>query len=369
MARIGVFTRPIDQRFSGSGFHLERLLLALAGLSPPHEVILLHHETAKSPVYDSPEFRDVIVSRNVCAIARTVERLGLDLIHHNPVSIKVPVVGHSARQVATVHSAEPLLIPESYGLAQRLHYRFFLLNVLPRMDGLITVSHTSAEYIASRAGFSADRFCVIYNSADERFTDQPIPEGRRRRLRERWGVEEPFLLHVSRYSRRKNPGVLLRAFRRFLDEVEGCFHLVVAGSGWENPNVEELVDDLGLEASVRLLGFTPTEVLADLYRTAELFLNATRAEGFGMPNLEAMQSGCPVVTTGAFAVPEIVGDAAVVVEDVDTPEPLAQAAVRVVSDPELRSELIERGQARAAQFSWTRGAEKLLSVYERVLQA
>lgn len=368
MARIGVFTRPVDQRFSGSGFHLERLLLALAERSHRHEIILIHHESSDSPLYEVG-FRDVMVRRNPFSIARLIDGMNFDLVHHNPLSIKVPVVGHSARQVATVHSAEPMLIPECYGIAQRLHYRFFVLNVLSRMDGLVTVSRTTAEYVAPRAGVSPESFTVIYNAADERFDDTSVSDERRRSLRKRYGVRTPFVLHVSRYSPRKNPGVLLRAFRRFLGDVDEPYQLVIAGSGWDNPDVRELVRRLDVEHSLRLLGFTPTEVIADLYRMADLFLNATRAEGFGMPNVEAMQSGCPVVTTGAFAVPEVVGDGAVVVEDVDSPEDLARAAVRVISDQSLRTELVDRGRERAAQFSWADGAEKLLDVYERSLEA
>lgn len=368
MARIGVFTRPVDQRFSGSGFHLERLLLALGEKPQPHEIVLIHHEPSDSPLYDEGGFRDVIVPRNVCAIARLIERLEFDLVHHNPLSIKAPVVGHSARQVATIHSAEPLLIPECYGIARRLHYRFFVLNVLSRMDHLVAVSRTTAEYVAARGGISLENFTVIYNAADQRFDDGPVPDERRRRIREQYDIRGAFVLHVSRYSPRKNPDVLLRAFRRFRDDLGEPFQLVIAGSGWENPDVGELARGLEIEESLCLLGYVPTDVMADLYRMAHLFLNATRAEGFGMPNVEAMQSGCPVVTTGAFAVPEIVGDGGVVVEEVDSPEELARAAVRVASDVSLRSDLVERGRDRAAQFSWSEGADTLLEVYERALR-
>lgn len=368
MARIGVFTRPVDQRFSGSGFHLERLLLALGELSHPHEIVLIHHESSDSPLYDDRGFRDVVVSRNWCAIARLIRRLNFDLVHHNPLSVKVPVIGHPARQVATVHSAEPLLVPECYGMARRLHYRFFVVNALSRMDQLVTVSRTTAEYLASRAGIDTEKFTVIYNSADRRFDDTPVPDDRRRRVREQCSIRGAFVLHVSRYSPRKNPGVLLRAFRRFLDEVDEPYQLVIAGSNWDNPDVRELARRLDIEDSLRLLGFTATEVMADLYRMADLFLNATLAEGFGMPNVEAMQSGCPVVTTGAFAVPEVVGDGALVVQNVESPEDLARAAVRVVSDRELRSDLVERGRNRASKFSWRAGAEKILDVYQRALR-
>lgn len=369
MSRIGVFTRPVDQRFSGSGFHLERLLLAVGELSHPYEIVLIHHESSDSPLYDNRVFRDVVVPRNLCAIARLIRRLDFDLVHHNPLSVKVPVVGHSARQVATVHSAEPLLVPECYGIARRLHYRFFVLNVLSRMDQLVTVSRTAAEYLASRAGIGMEQFTVIYNSADRRFDDAPVPDERRRWVREQCGIRGQFILHVSRYSLRKNPGVLLRAFRRLLDEIDEPYQLVIAGSDWDNPDVRELARRLEIKDSLRLLGFTPTEIVADLYRMADLFLNGTLAEGFGMPNVEAMQAGCPVVTTGAFAIPEVVGDGAIVVEDVNSPEDLARAAVRVISDRRLRSDLVQRGRDRASQFSWRTGAEKLLDVYQRALRA
>ncbi len=181
---------------------------------------------------------------------------------------------------------------------------------------------------------------------------------------ERYDVARPYFLHVSRFSERKNPWTLLDAFARFIQEHEAPHSLVCAGGGWGDEAVANRARALGISERFITPGFVPERDVAELMNAADAFVFPSFAEGFGMPNVEAMACGCPVITTPGFAIREIVGDAAYIVEDPYDAVALSEAMHRVISNGQLRAHLIERGIARIPLFSWTQSAERLLSVYE-----
>ncbi len=362
-ATVGILTRPIDQGFSGSGHHLLEIVSHLLDLDDPRFAFtLIHYEKNDRPIYRRAG--ELVVPRNPLAASAAVRAAGFDVVHYAPLSPYAPIWGVGSKKVATVHGAEPYLVPELYSRAHRFHARFTKPWLAGRMDALVTVSRTSRDFLAARFNIPADRFTVCYNAVApgyHRLAPGEISAPGR------LGIRSPYVLHLSNFSERKNPETILRAFAAFSRSHEGQeATLVLAGRGWRNPRTERLAAELSVGERVAFPGFVSERDAVELLNGASCFFFPSLAEGFGMPNLEAMACGCPVITSGVFAIPEIVADAAVVLEDPRDASAAAEALRRVAGDEELRRGLIEKGLRRAASFSWAESARSLLALYGRL---
>jgi glycosyltransferase involved in cell wall biosynthesis len=184
-----------------------------------------------------------------------------------------------------------------------------------------------------------------------------------------YGVPDEFILFVSTIEPRKNVGGLLRAYRRLRDDYKLTAGLVLAGAvGWLADQVFEDVEQLGLKEYVTFLGRVENGNLVYLYNVARCLAHPAHYEGFGLTPLEAMACGTPVVASNVSSVPEVVGDAALLV-DPNSDEALAVALQRLLTNETLAASLREKGLARARTFSWERAAEHTLAVYHRALEA
>ena len=206
---------------------------------------------------------------------------------------------------------------------------------------------------------------VIYE-APRRFF-HPLPDvDLRPRLEKRFGLRRDFALFVGTIEPRKNIPTLLSAFQQLLDHYHPEIDLVLAGApGWLTDEVRGLVGRLGLTGRVFFLGRVSDEELVWLYNSARIFVWPSFYEGFGLPPLEAMACGAPVIASNVSSLPEIVGDAGLLVDPTNVDE-LTVAMWRLLSDEALRQELIAKGQVRVARFSWERAARETLELYRRV---
>ncbi len=286
-------------------------------------------------------------------------------MHYSPLTIYAPLAGVHARKVATIHGVEQLLLPRLYPAATYVHERLVVPPYARRMDAIVTVSETTKAYIARRYRIPADNIVVCPNAVSGGYR---VLAGGEVTAPARLGVTPPYVIHVSRFSERKNPWTILRAFAAFAAAPEGRGHrLVLLGRGWDSPAVQAFAAGCGIADRVVAPGFVAERDKVELLNGAAAFVYPSLAEGFGMPNLEAMACGCPVVTSKAFAIPEIVGDAALLLQDPRDAAGLADALRRLARDAVLRRSLVEKGLRRAACFSWTDSARTLLSLYERLL--
>jgi glycosyltransferase involved in cell wall biosynthesis len=335
-------------------------------LNEGFEIYLIHYEKNERPIYAHPGVAgEIIIPRNPLAAARRLRQYGFALLHHSPLTIYSPLRVPGAARVATIHSAEPNIIPRYYSLSARLHARLIKPRLARKMDHIFTVSETSKRYYAEYWGVDPERVSITYNACAPSYRRLKRPPGELPTVT-RLGLQEPYLFHISRHSHRKNPEAIASAFARVArsEEIPGL-KLVLAGKGWENDDLKARLRDLGVLDRVVFTGFVAEEEVVELYNGAFAFLFPSRAEGFGMPNVEAMACGCPAITSNAFALPEIVGDAALIVEPEDH-DALAAAILRLHREPELRSELIARGLDRAASYSWEKSARTVLEIYSRL---
>ena len=361
--RIGIFTRPIDQGTSGSGHHLLEIVTRLLQRKGEFEFFLIHYEINNKPLYRLAE--EILIPRNPLRASALLRRHDFDLLHYSPLTVYAPVFGLRARKVATIHGAEQALVPRYYSPLTVLHEFLVFPHYARGMDHIITVSQTSSRYFQTRLGIPGCKISICPNAVSAAY--RVLGPGPFAAMRT-YGTGEHYFFHLSKYSERKNPWTMLKAFESFLGSGNrGDYRLVLAGSGWDNPRVRKALADRGLRNQVLLPGFIPESEVVELLNGATAFLYPSFAEGFGMPNLEAMACGCPVITTAVFAIPEIVDDAALLMRDPRDDQDLARKMELLASDAGLRRELIAKGLKQAACFSWDRSVETLLDVYRNLL--
>ena len=363
--RIGVFTKPLDNWISGSGHHLNEMLSRVLDIAGDRfDFTFIHYARSPNPIY--ARAREMLIPRNPLAASALLRKEGFDLLHYGPLTIFSPLAGIKAKKVATIHGVEQLLLPQFHGPLELAHERVIVPIYARMMDAIITVSETSARYFVEHFGVKQERITVCYNGVGHAYRvleprmDIPFLESK--------DVHGPFIFHISRFSERKNPWVLLQAFARFnsLRPENEQYSLVCAGKGWDADAVRIRAQSLGIAGRLVTPGFVDEDEVVRFMNAASAFAFPSLAEGFGMPNVEAMACGCPVVTTRAFAVGEIVGDAAIVVEDPHDAEGLARGLDSVVNASTVRERLLTEAAKRLPLFNWESSAKKLSEVYERL---
>jgi len=271
------------------------------------------------------------------------------------------VVWKRAKFVATVHDVKPLLFP---ALAQHRNLNNLIESLLvgdkwAKIDHVVTVSDCSRRDILAHLHVPAHLLTVVHAGIDlDRFTPATGQgEGERHR---------PFVLSVAGNDPSKNVETLVEAFGRLPPTIREKHDLILVGDCRKRPELGARVEQWGLKKQTLFPGIVDDDRLIELYRQASAFVFLSRYEGFGLPVLEAMACGCPVICSNASSLPEVAGDAALLVDSCDS-EGVARVLARVLSDPDLACDLRARGPARAAQFSWDRTAREMIAVYKKVI--
>jgi glycosyltransferase involved in cell wall biosynthesis len=230
---------------------------------------------------------------------------------------------------------------------------------------VLTVSHASKDDILQFLKVPSSKVEVIPNAIDERLAATPSTE-EILRVQERFLLTSPFILYAGNIKPHKNVERLIEAFSLVRQRgLDGVKLLIIGDEISKYRNLRRLVHRFQLQPHVRFLGFVPDETLAVLYRLAGVFVFPSLYEGFGLPPLEAMAAGAPVITSNVSSLPEVVGDAALLIDPHD-PEAIARAIHRVISDASLRADLIRRGHERVMQFSWERSVARTREVYAEI---
>jgi glycosyltransferase involved in cell wall biosynthesis len=236
-----------------------------------------------------------------------------------------------------------------------------------RAARVMTVSEASKRDIMRFCPIPEEKIDVIHNAIDDRFS-QPPPETQIRQVRERYQLHDRFLLYSGNVKPHKNLERLIDAFARLRQHGFEDIKLLITGSEISRyATLRRAVHRYNLHQHVRFLGFLSPETLAILYRLADGFVFPSLYEGFGLPPLEAMASGTPVLTSNISSLPEVVDDAALLVDPYD-PASIADGMRQLLCDDALRARLISRGRARAGSFSWEESVNRVLTIYRRVIR-
>jgi glycosyltransferase involved in cell wall biosynthesis len=366
---VAVDGSAIPRRMAGAGVYTYQLVRALAALQGAFHLTVL----ARPGLFDDLPDVNVVHVRQRGRAARLAweqaalpERLNRHRIevlhsphHHTPVfTLGVP-------RVVTVHDLTFLRLPERYPAARRLYMTWVTRAAARVAKAIITPSETVRADVIERLGVPPERVVAIPEAAGPQY--QRVDDDALGRMRWKYHLPSDYILSVGSLEPGKNRPRLIRASARLRDEGVDV-PLVIAGQrAWRYEGEAELVRELGLREHVRFLGYVPDEDMPSLYAGATLLAFPSLYEGFGLPVLEAMACGTPVVTSNVSATAEAAGDAARLVDPTDL-DALTDALRVVLSDPSVRFELQARGLERAAQFSWERAARETLAVYEAVAE-
>jgi glycosyltransferase involved in cell wall biosynthesis/SAM-dependent methyltransferase len=272
---------------------------------------------------------------------------------------------HHGALVVTIHDIAFLRYPQFHTEANRLHCLNGTLQTARYADRIIAVSHHTKKELMDYFAISADRIRVIHEAPRKVYYPERDVECIRKTLA-RLGIYQDFILVVGSYEPRKNLQNLLEAYAMHVQRYAGRELLVVAGgAGWLNEGLASCVADLGVGERVRFVGYLQESDLRVLYSAARLFVYPSFYEGFGLPPLEAMACGAPVITSNTSSLPEVVGDAAILI-DPHNAEEICQAMRLVLSNGDLRAKLRQQSLQRAKRFSWERVAKETLAVYEEI---
>ena len=277
-----------------------------------------------------------------------------------PLRARVPVV-------ITVYDLIALQYPRWCKPLNRMNYRVFLPLSVRKADGIIVPSRATAEAVRSVFPHAAEKVKIIPLGVDPAFRVIPDPS-LREETRRRLGLPFRFILFVGRHEPKKNLTALIDAFHLIRSHGGCACKLVLAGTeGWRQEPVRRRIRQLGLEAEIVFPGYVSQETLPLLYNLADVFVFPSLYEGFGLPPIEAMACGVPVVCSDGGALPEVTGDAALRVDPSDTPR-LAAAIQSVMQDSELRRQLIEKGLRRAQALQWEAAVRATEAFYREVAE-
>jgi glycosyltransferase involved in cell wall biosynthesis len=373
--RVGFDIRPI--RDFGVGTYVRNVVRTLAQIDKTNEYFLIGgrdrvREIGKLP----PNFHVVPFSaddrspRSYFGLAQVLRHYHCDLVHiphlfWRPRYLPCPYV-------LTVHDLLDFMYRVHNGSGmRRAAHRYLTHRVLSRAARILAVSQFTKMDLQRLFHIPDQQIEVIYNAIDDRFRVGHATEADHQLIAERYQCNYPFILYAGRISPHKNVVRIIEAFSALKGELhkEGKLQdiklIIIGDEVSRHPDLRRTVIKSGVQNDVRFLGFVPIEVLRIFYDVAEVFVFPSLYEGFGLPPLEAMAHGTPVVTANTSSLPEVVGNAAVLVNPENVFD-IMRALHKVLLDQPLREKLKQRGYEQVQRFSWEASVQRILNVYREV---
>lgn len=367
--KIGIMLRSLTD-VGGPGEYTRSVLNALLQLDRVNQYYLFVPNAALEERYRGfPNARPVVLKTrskllfDQVAVPRAARKFGCDVI----INLKhsVPLFT-SAATIFVMHGADWLAFPQNYYFFDRMYHKVSLPLFCRKADRIISVSHDATRIAQARLNLPPDKIATVYHGFRTDFRRVEDPEARAR-ARARYKLPERFILYVGRIYPMKNVRGLVEAFASLRDRVPHS--LVISGIKHYKTEADfAAIDRYSLHDRVIPTGFVEEEDLPVLYSMADAFVLPSLYEGFGIPLLEAMACGCPIVTSTQGSCPEVVGDAGVLVNPRDSSD-IAAGIYKVLTDRELAAGLVANGYRRVAQFSWEKCARETLEVISSAVQA
>ena len=363
-----------DKPNTGSGQYLRARLTTLAQHSPENDYIVIS-PSALSGLPSKPNVtfhteRVAFADGNLAklffeqvAFVRACQRARADVAH---VPYFASPLFPRTRTIVTIHDLIPMLLPLYRGSVLVRAYTQLVAMAARRADAIIADSECSKRDIVRHLGINASRVHVVYLAADARY--QPADNAQIESIRQKYSLPDKFLLYLGGYDQRKNVRVIIQAFARLRDSYASGYRLALAGTilGKDSeffPDPRRIARETNLpDDAICFLGWVDEADKPALYSSATAFLFASIYEGFGLPPLEAMACGTPVICSNASSLPEIVGDAGITIDPNDVAA-WANAMRVVMTDSNRRAEMSQHGIDQARKFSWERTADETLNIY------
>ncbi|MEZ5325199.1 MAG: glycosyltransferase family 1 protein [Verrucomicrobiales bacterium] len=378
--KIAITTTMIQRGKSGVAQYVFALLQELRNFSHTH-TFFLHVLEEDLPLFEfardtmelvpvaekwRPAIRNVLWHQLV--LPRWLGKHAIDVVH-------VPSYRRMIRfapcaKVATIHDLAPFQVANKYDPARMFYGRVVVKHLARHQEGIVAVSSNTADDITGFFNIPRSRIEVILNGVDQHRFGPLSSNDTASHAESRWNLSNPFFLYVSRLEHPgKNHVRLIEAFNAFKKTTGLDWQLAFGGSDWHGAeHIHTAIQASPYSHDISTLGFVPDSKLPELYRSAAALVYPSLFEGFGLPPVEAMACGCPVISSPSGSLDEVIGNAALRIDPTDVAS-IANALTRVASEPSLREELRNQGFVNAKRFDWKDNARRTIDVYEQALTA
>jgi glycosyltransferase involved in cell wall biosynthesis len=296
----------------------------------------------------------------------TLAKEDLDVIHATSPMSRIPT-SYRGKTIVTVHDLAVYKVPEVFPQLQRTKIRATMNLMINKADKIIAVSSSTKKDIQEIFKTPEEKVSVIYSGFDRRFSGES--QVTREKVLEKYGIKEKYILFLGTLEPVKNIGRLFEAFKIFKNKskqegIQGDYKLVMAGkSGWLTKEYKQMAKDLGIAKDVIFTGYIIGDEMVPLFKNADFFVMPSLYEGFGTTVLEAFATGTPAVVSNVSSIPEIAGDAAMLVNPLDVKE-IADAMTKFSQDENLKNSYREKGKIQVGKFNWEKCAKETLEVYK-----
>ncbi|HOL48968.1 MAG TPA: glycosyltransferase family 1 protein [bacterium] len=369
MIKIGIEAHAIGMKQGGNERYIEGLLRGLSKLNPPdlQFIVFLNH-MAEIPSFlkghPSFSFEKVSTSsikRLMLDLPSKIKRTNIDVLHtqyHIPPFVQIP-------SVITLHDVSYLIHPEFFPFFERIKMKTLMPSSIRKAKKIITVSQFSKREILKKYGDIDEKVCITYNGVSEEF--KPVNEEKIQQVLTKHKIFRPYIISVSNLQPRKNLQGLISAYSLILKKKEDfpCCLVITGKKLWLYDEIFSAGEPT-IKEKILFTDYVENDDLIALYSGAEMLVYPSFYEGFGLPVLEAMACGCPVIASASSSLPEIVEEAGILVDPYNSQE-ISSAILTLHQNGNLQKELKEKGLKQAKKFSWMECAKKTVEVYRNLV--
>ncbi|MBI2133047.1 glycosyltransferase family 4 protein [Candidatus Woesearchaeota archaeon] len=366
--KIAIITDETEGNAVGMGTYILNLTENILKTDRENEYFLIHRKKEEHRIYSmaneiiipyNPKFPFSTI-RNFITLPKELRKHNFDIIHHptniGPFAFKSVWPTKKGKCIQTIHDLIPLLFKNTHEKAVRMAFEHILPRVARNCDKIITVSQASKRDIISRLKVSANKISVIYEAASDIYKPQ-----KRSNPLLKYGANGEYILFVGALEPKKNLTTLIKAYSMLRNKDH---KLVLCGKkGWYYKDILGEIMKHGIERDVIFTGYVPLEEMPAMYSNASVFCFPSLYEGFGLPVLEAMKCGVPVIASNTGSIPEIAGNAAIFTDPND-PKELSEKIDETITSKKLKETLKRKGIEQASKFSWKKTAKETIKAYQ-----
>jgi len=366
--KIAIIADALDYQYAGIYYYTKEIIKALAAVDSFNEYFVVRSisegdisKNVKELIIPQVNFPGAAPYRLFVQIPRILANKQVDIVveprHFGPFNLP-----KSIKRITFIHDLSPLHHPEWHQFVSRTLQRLFLPSILKRTDHVLTNSDYTKQDIIRHFPVTKHKTTSTWLAKEDFFQPQADMA-----LLRKLGVDKPYLLHVGTIEPRKNINVLIEAFEQLKQDDDQSLQLVLVGKqGWKSESVFTAIKNSPYKKDIKVLGYVERNALIALYSSAEAFVYPSLFEGFGLPLVEAMACGCPIVSSNAACLPEIAGKAGLYFSPTSSKELLDQLQI-LLSSPSKKSDLKQLALQQAAKFNWERTAKETLAVFQLVM--
>lgn len=372
--KIAINTLSLNRTKAGMGNYIKNLVNVLSEIDKDNTYFVLVSERNKDFFrIRQKNFKIINLGKIVTmdlprlfweqiSLPRFLKKNRIDVLH-SP-GFVMPIMS-KAKNVLTMADMTFFTHPEAHTLAKRAYFWMFMPISIKKADKIISISENTKKDILDHVKVDKKKIRTVHLAADRSFKELNKDKCRKE-IKERYDVGSPFILFIGMIEPRKNLERLITAFSELKKKENMQHKLVIVGKkGWKFDSIFKTIKKERLEQEIIFTGYVPDEDLAKFYNAADFFVYPSLYEGFGLPVLEAMACGCPVITSNVSSMPEVAGDAGLLINP-ESVKDIADAIKKVINDKELQKKMRKQGIKQSSRFSWKKTAEKTLRIYEEV---